>query len=83
MSLKQPDNFMEKDSDNEEYSIEEVLLKRGEVYYLAKWKGFGDNDTLQLEEKLSCCNLISLYEARAQKKRRKVITENRSIITMK
>lgn len=67
MSSKQQENVMEKDLDLEEYSIEEVVLKRGQVYYLANWKGFSDGNTLQLEEQLSCCDLISLYEARAKK----------------
>jgi len=62
----------------EEYEVEQVLDERMEEnedgvkvkHYRIRWKGFGsDDDTWEPKDNLDCADLISNFEAKAQKEK--------------
>ncbi|CBY19798.1 unnamed protein product [Oikopleura dioica] len=65
-------------SEEEEYEVEQVLDERMEdneegvkvKHYRIRWKGFGsDDDTWEPKDNLDCADLISNFEAKAQKEK--------------
>ena len=70
----------EREEEEEEFEVEEILdhkTKNGKTYFFLKWKGFPSSaNTWEIEDNLSCQDVLDRYWSQNSKKKKKKKSKN-------